>query len=50
MAYFFEITGKWIIIQGDKKKGIVEYPADFWPFSKAPAEKLMPHPQISFKS
>ena len=35
---------------GCYKKNIVQHPVHFWPFVKAPAEKLMPHPQISFKS
>ena len=29
---------------------IVQQPSHFWPPLKVPAEKLMPHPQISFKS
>ena len=33
-----------------KKNIIVKHPVHFWPFSKAPAEKLMPQPQISFKT
>ena len=40
MAYFLEISGKWLIIQGKKNLIIM----------KAPAEELMPHLQISFKS
>ena len=31
-------------------KFIVQHLAHFWPFLKAPADKLMPHSQISFKS
>ena len=44
-----EINGKWLTIQCVQRI-IVQHPVYFWPFLKAPAEKLMPHPQISFKS
>ena len=47
LAYFLEVNG---IIQGVKKNHIVKHHVHFWPFLKAPVEKLMPHPQISFKS
>ena len=32
------------------KKIIVRHPAHFKPLLKAPAEKLMPQPKVSFKS
>ena len=49
-AIFLEINVKWLFIQGVKKEFIVQHPAHFWPFLRAPAEKLMPDSQISFKS
>ena len=48
VAYFFETTGKWMIIQGDKKI-IVQHPAHFRRFLKATAEKLMPQPKVNLK-
>ena len=49
MGIFLEINGKWLIIWG-VKNNIAQHPSHFLPFLKAPAEKLMPHSQISFKS
>ena len=48
--FFLEINVKWLFIQGVKKEFSVQHPVHFWPFLRAPAEKLMPHSQISFKS
>ena len=48
-AKMLVINGKWLIIKGVKKI-IVQHPAHFWPFWKAPEEKLMPYSLISFKS
>ena len=49
ITMFLKTNGKWLIIQGVKKK-YVQHQAYFRPFVKVPAEKLMPHYQISFKS
>ena len=49
-SYFWEINGKWLIIQGVNKLFIVQHPTNFWQFVRDPAAKLMPHSQISLKN
>ena len=50
ISQFLAIYGKGPFIQGVKNENIVQHPAHFWPFLRAPAGKLRPHSQISFKS
>ena len=40
---------KGLFLKSVKNKFVVQHSADFWPFLRAPAEKLVPHSQSVLK-